>query len=242
MLDGDHGSLQLGVEGDLGEDSAILLGHALMDGNLSVLEPLDERNFGTVANRNVEGVLGHFNEGLRVVDNALNDLLHNCRVKIAVEEGILLGDLDEDILSVEVDDFHLLGGHSAGLAKAKLGNLAALLNRCHVTHKHVVVLAHEEHAVGEGDFHGHLKAFGNDDDEHDDGDERVLTKLGGECITLQGGVGSLLNEQNDERADEDGEGSDESKEFDAATDVSKLVFKFGLLVADVVLDADDTAG
>ena len=242
VLDCDDGSLQLGVEGHLGEDSAVLAGHNFMHCDFSVLEPLDKGNFGAVADRDVKRVLGHLNVSLRVVNNALGDLVDDGLVKVAVEEGILLGDLDKDILSVEVDNFHLLGGHGAGLAKAKLGDLAALLNCSDIADKDVVVLAHEKDGVGEGHLDGHVKTLGNNDDKHNESDQTVLANLESELVTLQQGVGSLLDEEDDKRAHEDGDGSDESEELDASTNVGELLSKFGLLVTDVVLDANDTAG
>jgi len=42
VLDSSDRSLQLGVEGDLGQNPAFFACHDFVDGNFSILEPLDE--------------------------------------------------------------------------------------------------------------------------------------------------------------------------------------------------------
>jgi len=59
MLNGSDRSLQVGVEGYLGQNSAILALHDFVNRDLGVLKPLDEGNFGAVSDRDVERVLSH---------------------------------------------------------------------------------------------------------------------------------------------------------------------------------------
>ena len=128
VVHSDVRSLEVAVEGDMGKHSAFLHGHLFVHCNLSLLKPSDERNFSALANRLVERVLGHFNVSLGIPNDALNNSLDHSGVEIAVEESIQTAVLHIDALSVEVYDFHLFGGHGAGLAKAKISDEADLLN------------------------------------------------------------------------------------------------------------------
>ena len=150
VLDRNNGSLQLGVEWNLSNNVAWFGGHHLMDRDLSLLEPLEERDFSTVAYWEIERVLGHLDVGLRVVDNALNDLCMDNFVKVTVVEGVNTCVLDEEVLSVEVDDLHFFCGHGASLAQAQISDETNSLNRGDVTDKDVVVLAHLEDTLSDG--------------------------------------------------------------------------------------------
>ena len=164
MLDGNYRSFHFAIEGDLGEDTSLLLSHNFVHWNLSILQPLDEGNFRAVADREVEGVVGHFDVSLRIIDDALNDFLDDRVVELALHKCVLARVEHEDILSVEVNDFHLFGGHGSGLAEAEIGDETHLLDAVNVAYKQVVVLVHEEDAVGEGKHDSHWEAFGDRDD------------------------------------------------------------------------------
>ena len=81
---------------------------------------------------------------LRVEDDGFDDLVDDLVVQLAVEESVLSGVLHEDVLGVEVDDFHLFCGHSASLAEAKIRDETDLFNRVDVTHQDIIELVHEE--------------------------------------------------------------------------------------------------
>ena len=89
MRDSGNRSLQLGVEGDFGEDAALLACHNFVHSDLSILKPSDERDFGAIAFGNIEGVLVHLNVGCRVVDDAFLDFVDDVLVELAVHEGVL---------------------------------------------------------------------------------------------------------------------------------------------------------
>ena len=128
VVHSDDRSLEVAVKGDVGEHSAILHGHLVVYCNLSLLKPSDERDFGALANRLIERVLGHFNVSLRIPNNAFNNSLDHSGVEIAIEESIQAAVLHIDALGVEVYDFHLFSGHGAGFAKAKISDETDLLN------------------------------------------------------------------------------------------------------------------
>ena len=133
MLDNDDRFLEVAVEWNMGKHSSIFLSHFLMDWDFSILKPLDQRYFSALANGKVERVLGHLDVSLRVPHDALNNLVDNAGVELAVEESILASVKYVDILGVEVVHFHLFSGHSTSLTKAKICDKANLLYRCEVT-------------------------------------------------------------------------------------------------------------
>jgi len=229
----DDRSLELGVEGDLGEDTALLALHNLVHWDFSSLEPLDKGDLSSVADRDVEGVLGHFDVGLRVVADALNDLLLDHGVQVAVLESVLSRVKNKDILGVEVNNLHLLSRHSASLAKAELLNKANLLDRLKVSDEDVVVVLHEENRVGEGDGHGHGETLRDRDDEHNQSDDDVIDELLRELITLELVRNTLLNEDHDERGGKNDEGGEKTEEAQGATDVVELVGELSLLLTRV---------
>ena len=67
----NDGTLKFGVEWDPGSDSLFSLEQNLVNWDLSTLEPFNQRNFSSVAYWDVERVLGHFNVGLGVPEDAL---------------------------------------------------------------------------------------------------------------------------------------------------------------------------
>jgi len=155
MFNGDNRSFQFAVEGDLSENAALFLSHNFVDGNFGILEPLDEGDLGTIANWLVERVVGHLDVCLRVVDDALNDLVDDRVVKLALHQCVIARVQNEDVLSVEVNDFHFFSRHRTGLAKAEISNEANLLNGVGIANQNVIVLVHVEDAMGERKLHCH---------------------------------------------------------------------------------------
>ena len=199
MLDSSDGPLQLGVEGDFCQNFAFFGCKDFMYGDISILEPLDEGDFGTIANRDVEGVFSHLNVGLRVVDDALFDLFNDFLVKLAIHESVEARVLDIEFLCVEAVDFHILRGHRASLTHADVRKNSCILNRARVTHKHVIVLAHLEDTVSEGDRDGHRQAFGDRDNEHDKGNHDVVNQLLGKFGSTNHFIDTDLQEDDNHR-------------------------------------------
>ena len=107
----------------------------------------------------------------------------NNLVQFTVIERIFTGVLHEDVLGVEVDYFHVFGGHCASLAQAQICDKTDFLNRLNVTDENVVVLTHEKHTVSDGDRHGHWQTLGDSDNEHDQGYDNILCQLLDEVVT-----------------------------------------------------------
>lgn len=161
MFNSRNGPLQLRVKGYFSQNSTLLARHDFMHGDISILEPIDEGNFSAIANRDVEGVFGHLNVRLRVVDNALLDLVNDVLIKLAVHESVLARVLDVESLSEEAVDFHLLSRHRASLSHADVRKNTCVLNRAQITHKDVVVLTHLEDTVGQRNLNSHGQTFGD---------------------------------------------------------------------------------
>ena len=85
VVHGDDGAFEFAVEGDLGVDASLLFHHVLVNGDLGVLQPLDQADLGAVADRLVEAVLGHLDVCLRVEDDRLDDLFDDLVVKFTVQ-------------------------------------------------------------------------------------------------------------------------------------------------------------
>lgn len=196
-LDSGDRSLQLGAEGDFGEDAALLACHNFVHGDLSILKPSDERDFGAIALGNIEGVLVHLNVGCRVVDDAFLDFVDDVLVELAVHEGVLARVLHGQFLSVEAVDLHLFSGHGSSLAHADIREKTSLLDGIEIAHKHVVMLAHLEDAVGKRNLDRHWQAFGDGDNEHDQGNHNVVNQLLGELSTSDCFVDADLEEDNE---------------------------------------------
>ena len=76
-------------------------------------------------------------------------------VEVTVVESVDTGVLHKEVLSVEVDDRHFFGGHRARLAQAKISDETHSLHRFYIADKDVVVLAHLEDTVSNGNGHSH---------------------------------------------------------------------------------------
>ena len=226
VLDGNDRSLQFAVEWDLGEDAALFLSHYVVDGDLSVLEPLDEGDLSAVSNRDVEGIVSHLDVSLRVVHNALNDLVDDCIVELAIHQCVLARVKHEDILGVEVNDFHLLSGHGAGLAEAEISDESNLLDGVDIADEDVVVLVHEENAVRQTQHNCHWEAFGDGDNEHDEGDRDVGDELVHEDVSANVLIGRRLDEEDSDGDAEDDEAGDEADELETSANVVKLACQF----------------
>jgi len=241
-LDGDNRSFEAGVEGNVSDDAAFLSCHDFVNWDLSILKPLDERDFSAVTNGDIEGVLSHLDVALRVEDDTLTELLDDGPIKVAVQERVFARVKHKDILSVEVDNFHLLSGHGSGLAKAEISDGTDLLNRGEVTDEHVVVLFHLKDTVGEGDSNGHGETLRDSNDKDDDRDDTVVNHLLRKNLSANIFVSAGLNDQNDSGGSKDGDGADETKETDAATNVIKLAGELSVLLLGVVGSILDTTG
>ena len=206
VLNSSDGSLQLGVERHFGEDSTLFACHYFVHWDLSVLEPLNQGDFRAVADRDVERVLSHLNVSLRVVNNALDDLLLDVRIELAVRESVLPRVLDLKFLSVEAVHLHLLSSHSASLADANIGKQTCNLNRFGVAHEHVVVLAHLENASSERDLNSHGQAFWDGDNEHDESDHNVVNQLFCEFSTAYHVIDANLQEEHNHRRSKNDDG------------------------------------
>ena len=226
----------------MGENSVLFLGHDLVDGNFSALEPLNKGDLGTVAHGHVEGVLGHFNVSLGVVDNRLNDLFDGVLVKLAVLKGVLAAVQLEFVLGEEADTAHILSSHRAGLAEADVSDETSLFDSVEVTDKHIIVLAHKEDGVSEGDSDGHGETLGDGNDKDDDRDDNVIDHLLGEDLSTNVFVGAGLDDKNDSRGGEDSDGTDKTKETQAAANVIKLAGELSVLLLGVVGSVVDTTG
>jgi hypothetical protein len=71
MGNSNDGVLVLCVKWDGGFDSSCCLEHDLVDGEIGILEPLDHRGLGSIANWDIEGIFSHFDVGCSVVQDAL---------------------------------------------------------------------------------------------------------------------------------------------------------------------------
>ena len=205
MLDGDDRFLESGAEWNCGEHNIILvlLSHELMDWLLSILHPLDKRDFSALALRNVEGVVIHLNVGRRVPDDALNDLLLDLLVQLAVLESIGSRVQHLVILSEEAVYGHLLGGHGASLTENKVSDLTNSLDAIDVTDKKVIILAHLQDAVGKRDCDGHGETFRNGNDQQDQGNDDAIDHSLGELVATKLFVDTLVDEEDEKRGAED---------------------------------------
>ena len=242
MFNGNNRSLQFAVKGDLSENAALFLSHNFVDGNFGILEPLDEGDLGTIANWLVERVVGHLDVCLRVVDDALNDLVDDRVVKLALHQCVIARVQNEDVLSVEVNDFHFFSRHRTGLAKAEISNEANLLNGVGIANQNVIVLVHVEDAMGERKLHCHGQTLGDGDDQHDEGDDNVGKKLVHENRSTDIFVSRSLNEEDGEGDAKDDEARDETDELQAASNVVEFTSQFSLVLTNVKLGIFDAAG
>ena len=234
VLNSGNGSLKFRVEGYFSQNSAFLARHNFVHGDLSALKPLDKGNFGAVADRDVEGVLSHLDVSLRVVDDALGDLVDNVLIEHSVHESVLARILYIELLSVEAINFHVFSSHSASLTNTNVSEQTCLLNGAEVTYEHIVVFAHLENAVGEGDGDCHGQAFGDGDDEHDKGNHNVVNQLLGEFGTANFFVDANLHKEHNHRRSKDNDGSNEGHELEASLDVAELDGEFSVFLTRVV--------
>ena len=170
---------------------------------LSILHPLDKRDFGALALRNVEGVVIHLNVGRRVPDDALNDLLLDLLVQLAVLESVRARVQHLVVLSEEAVDGHLFGGHGASLAEDKVSDLANSLDAVDVTDKEVIIIAHLQDAVGKRDSDGHGETFRNGNDQKNQGNNDAIDHSLGELVAAKSFVDTLVDEEDDKRGAED---------------------------------------
>ena len=179
---------------------------------------------------------------LRVEDDALAELLDDGSIEVAVQESVFARVEHEDVLSVEVNNFHLFGGHGSSLAEAEIGDGTDLLNRVKVADEHIIMRLHLENTVGEGDGNGHGETLGDGNDKDDDRDDNVIDHLLGEDLSTNVFVGAGLDDKNDSRGGEDGDGTDKTKETQAAANVIKLAGELSVLLLGVVGSVVDTTG
>ena len=179
---------------------------------------------------------------LRVEDDALAELLDDSSVEVAVQESVFARVEHEDVLSVEVNNFHLFGGHGSSLAEAEIGDGTDLLNRVKVADEHIIMRLHLEDTVGEGDGNGHGETLGDGNDKDDDRDDNVIDHLLGEDLSTNVFVGAGLDDKNDSRGGEDSDGTDKTKETQAAANVIKLAGELSVLLLGVVGSVVDTTG
>ena len=124
MLYSNDRLFKSGTEGDGGEDDVLeLLIHVLMHGLLSGLQPLDERDFCSLAFRDVERVLAHFNVSAGVPANALDKLRLDSLVKLAVLKGVFARVQHTNVLCEETVNFHIFRCHRACLSEHQVSNL-----------------------------------------------------------------------------------------------------------------------
>lgn len=147
----------------------------------------------------------------------------------------------KEVLSEVVDDFHLLGGHGARLAKAEVRDKSNLLDRLHVSHEHVVIFAHQEDAVGEGDGYCHGETLRDGHDEDDEGDDDTVDELLDEDLPANIFVSTRLYAYDQDGDAKDDEGAEEADELEAATDVVELLGELSLLLPRVKLDIRDAS-
>lgn len=95
-----------------------------MDWDFSLLEELDQTDFCSISNWDVQSFIVHFDSGFTVEKDALfNEFNHIVR-EFTVEEGILSAVFDESALTVELGNLHIVLSQSASFASADLLNTA----------------------------------------------------------------------------------------------------------------------
>ena len=174
-----------------------------MDWLLSILHPLDKRDFSALTLRNIEGVVIHLNVGRRVPDDALNDLLLDLLVQLAVLESVRARVQHFVVLSEEAVDGHLLRGHGASLAENEVSDLANSLDAVDVTDQEIIILAHLQDAVGKRDSDGHGETFRNGNDQQDQSNDDAIDHSLSELVAAKILIDTLVDEEDDKRGAED---------------------------------------
>ena len=75
VLDGNDRSLESAIEWTREANSALLLSNEVMNWDISILEPLEERDLSSVSDWDIERVLGHLDVGGVVEDDRFLELL-----------------------------------------------------------------------------------------------------------------------------------------------------------------------
>jgi hypothetical protein len=95
MLKSDNRPLSVRVERNLSSHLEELLLDNIVGGDLVLLKELDESTFSTISDGNVVSVFVHFNSGLTVEEDALDNDVNSLFEKVALKESIVSSVMDQ---------------------------------------------------------------------------------------------------------------------------------------------------